>query len=76
MKEQEMHSMSLADHFVWCRGERASMRQELIKYEKRTRRVSNRKDATSLTRGAATHVVLKERHPAPGYIHRGSFAAP
>jgi hypothetical protein len=56
MKEQEMHSMFLADHVVWCRGERASMRQELIKYKKRTSRVSNRKDATSLTRGAATHV--------------------
>jgi hypothetical protein len=48
--------MLLAEHVLWCRGERDSTARELAKYKERTFSVAERKAGKSLTQGAAIHL--------------------
>jgi hypothetical protein len=56
MEEEYPLQMFLAEHVLWCHGERDSMVRELAKYKERTFSVAERKAGKSLTQGAATHV--------------------
>jgi len=56
MEEEYPLQMFLAEHVLWCRGERDSMARELTKYKERTFSAAERKAGKSLTQGAAVHV--------------------
>jgi hypothetical protein len=56
MEEEYPPQMFLAEHLLWCRGERDSMARELAKYKERTFGVVKRKAGKCLTPGAATHI--------------------
>jgi hypothetical protein len=56
MEEDYPLQMLLAEHVLWCCGERDSMAWELIKYKERLFSARQCKDGNTLTGGAATHL--------------------
>jgi hypothetical protein len=56
MEEEYPPQMFLAEHLLWCRGERDSMARELAKYKERRFHAAGRHAGKPLTQGAATHV--------------------